>query len=274
MVVVDKLHAENISKLINDFLFNYERPVTILYLSDNPEVFTIRHNDVLVLWSNCQNLKTKLYGENYLFHILLEGCFNKDNLVSLAECEHFDMTIVDIEVSPNLLQNEAHLADHTFFITSKNIKSASKVGEIGSKNVFLMSKAKTVLPRNWWKSSSFHKNYHIVSTFNEKYLIKPGECSTDKKAKKYDWKPGINLFTFIHLNGSYPSINFIREKIIEIFSPLTHGDFGAANIILQGSVLKAIDYDDTIYSEDPYERLRKTLEKQLGIHYIIRKESS
>jgi len=253
--------------LLEQLLFWYKRPVTILYVSGNPQPLPIGTKDVVVVWSDCHDLKEQFQRDGCDNYILLTGDITKNNVVSLAECEHFDIAIIDSNIDYSfILQKKAHLADHMLFLTSGNLTPLVHVGREAQKDIFLMSSPKTILLKNWWQSCSWHKNYIIVSNFEEKFFIKPKEYTKENEPKKYNWIPGINLYTFLNLGGAYPTKKYIREIILEIFNPLTHKDFGAANIIIQGTKLKAIDYDDTIYG-DPYGRLEKTIEVQLGIQY-------
>ena len=143
-----------------------------------------------------------------------------------------------------------------------------KIGIINTnENIYLTHKPKTVLLKNWWNSCSWHKNYSIVSTFEEKFFIKPKEYTNEEINKKYYWKPGINLHTFSSLDGIYPEKKHIRKKILEIFNPLTHRDFGIANVIIQGKTLKAIDYSDTDYGANTNSRLKFAIEDQLKMKY-------
>lgn len=247
----------------------YNRPITILYISSTPEIkdFLPGSHDVVILWCSLPSMRQYLQNKNLHNVILLTSPVIKENLIHLAECEHFDIAIVDVDVDLNLMLNSVHLADYTFYITKKDSNRLSCTDTYDKKNVYMTKKPKNILSKNWWKSESDHKNYKIVSNFDEKYLIKPALFVKSRKEKKYRWVPGINLWTFYHLRGTYPSWSYIREQLLEIFNPLTHFDFGAANVLIQGHSLKAIDYDDTTYAEDPYIRLQRTLVNQLHLKY-------
>ncbi len=258
-----------VSEAYKPLVDQYTRPITLLYISPNPEIkdFLVGGHNVVVLWCSLPSMRQYLQKENLHNIILLTSPVTKENLMHLAECEHFDIAIVDIDVDPDLILNRAHMADHTFYITAKNLNRLNCIGTYGEKNVFVSNRPKTILLKNWWQSVSDHKNYKILSNFDEKYLIKPALYVKSCEEKKYRWISGINLWTFYHLKGVYPSWCYIREQLLEIFNPLTHQDFGAANVLIQGHCLKAIDYDDTTYGEDPYVRLQRTLVNQLGLKY-------
>ena len=71
----------------------------------------------------------------------------------------------------------------------------------------------------------------------------------------------------MNLSGKYPNANWIRELVLEAFDPAIHFDFGWANIIIQGSELRLIDFDDTVYPENPYIRPQRALEMHLKMKY-------
>jgi len=258
----------SLHEIINTFVSQYNRPITIIYISDHPAEIPTREKDVLVVWGP-HNYRQILTQSGSLNCILLTLPCNTQSLISLAECEHFDVAIIDKPLNTSLLQSSAHLADYTI-ILPKNCNKETLTNE----DIILRQKQKKILRKNWWKNQSHnHSNYPIVSTFDEKYFIKSEKhmetpiCRRNKLAKKHYWKPGINLLTYINMQGNYPSKKFVREKVIEVFNPVTHKDFGAGNVIMQGLTLTAIDYDDSIYAEDPYARLERTLRLQLGLPY-------
>jgi len=258
-------------EIISRFIAQYSRPITILYISHCPVKLPTDKRDVVVVWGDA-HYKNTLKQKGYANYILVTTPFNSKNLINLAECEHFDLAIIDTQVDIHLIQHKAHLADYTMLLPQNK-----ELADLDECDITFLHKPKKVLLRNWWKSTSItHNNYPIVSTFQEKFFSKSKQHLenikneihvNEKLRKKYHWMPGINLYTYIHMLGLYPCKNYVREKILEIFNPLIHKDFGAANILIQGTRLKAIDYDDSIYPVDPYERLKSTLEYQLGIPY-------
>jgi autotransporter strand-loop-strand O-heptosyltransferase len=84
----------------------------------------------------------------------------------------------------------------------------------------------------------------VLSNFEEKKII------NNKKQKQFKWIDGINLKTFISLNGVYPNHNFlinsIQNRNIETDYKWdnTNRDLVMHNFIMNGHKLNLIDFDD------------------------------
>ena len=257
------MSADNLHDILtNSILSHYKRPITILYVSHNPEYIHLSQDDVIVFWGKQNPHRSHAYSNV----IVLRGEITLKNMIDLSYCEHFDIAIIDIEGDISLTHQKVHLADHTLYITKTRLSSLPVIGTINTKRIFWMNKPKTILHNNWWRSCSDHKNYTIISNYDEKYFIKKKEYVDTKKEKKYRWIPGINAYTFFSLGGIYPSPTYIREKVLETFDPAICKDFGLANLILQGREIRAIDFD-TYHLEDPYNRLKRTIELQMRMKY-------
>lgn len=251
--------------LDHDILAKYKRATTIVYASPDPEFLLCAENHVIVYWTSAPLLKmfTTYNLPNY---VLLQGPLSLGNMIDLSDCEHFDIAIIDMADAPQI-SLEIHLADHTLLITDKILPELVSLGEVNQKHVYHLHKPKKLFKKNWWQSCSFHQNYSITSNYHEKYFIKPKEYVDTNNEIKFNWMPGINLYTFFNLGGIYPSPTYFRRKVLEIFDPLICNDFGLGNIILQGKQLRIIDFDTN--HGDPYQRLRKTLVNQMGMKDYI-----
>lgn len=234
-------------------IFNrYERPITVLYISNNPQLLDITPDSVVVYWTQNAVFTEQIKKNKVPNAIVLTKEYDQTLIKLLAECEHFDVCILDSPFFFDSLCEDFHLADFTILL-----------GES-----WLICKNKTLLKKNVWMGISKHENYQIFSDFNTKYFVKPKEYMPNAlQDKVYNWKPGINLCTFIQLEGVYPKRQHIRTWIIELLNPYTHFDFSWGNIIVQGQVLRAIDFQDTMYGQNPNDRLRLTLVKQLNMIY-------
>lgn len=249
---VQAVSASEIHSSLLQLFSRYERPVTILYISPTPKLLDSQIDGVVVYWTQSAEFVTSIK-ENHIENAVVVTKEYDESLVRcLAECEHFDICILDNSLLFNPLRKEFHLADYTFILDESTF----------------VHKNKTLLKKNIWQGISGHNNYFIHSDFMTKFFVKPKEyiigASEDKRCT---WLPGINLCTFMNLKGIYPSRDYLRSSIIELLNPYTHFDFTWGNIILQGLQLRAIDYKDTVYSQNPNDRLRVTLEKQLGMTY-------
>lgn len=76
----------------------------------------------------------------------------------------------------------------------------------------------------------------ITSTLADKTVQFDGE--TERL-----WSPGMNLWNWAQLGGSYPSRADVQRSVCETYSALTslHGDFRPWNLILEGSRVSVID---------------------------------
>lgn len=249
---MDVIISSDIQRIMDSFMLKYSRPITILYISDNPVIIKSRDMDVVVIISKNENFFDRVRREGLNNYIILSCGFDSDTLGKLSKCEHFDISVIDTEC--------VKLCSPIYFLSDISILKKKDI-------LTIVKKKKTILHNNWFNSASNHKNYIIISNLFEKFMIKPKEYTSSGIYKKYDWHPGINLYTYACLNGVYPSKKYLREKIIEIFNPVYHKDFGLANLIIQGRSIRAIDYDDTVYSENSYLRLEKALVKQLGVGF-------
>jgi len=93
----------------------------------------------------------------------------------------------------------------------------------------------------------------VESDFKSKKLINP------RKKKLLDWIPGINLKTFIKLNGVYPSLDVIIQKLQDrsIVGNYkwdnSNKDIISHNFILNGTDLHIIDYDDSLIGNTGFD---------------------
>jgi hypothetical protein len=82
------------------------------------------------------------------------------------------------------------------------------------------------------KDKKDQTKYTITSSYNQKTFTKKNERLT--------WRMGINLLSFANLKGFWPTYDQLNREIHRNFT-LTHGDFRAWNLIVQGTKLVAID---------------------------------
>ncbi len=80
-------------------------------------------------------------------------------------------------------------------------------------------------------------NYSVTSSFTEKKMLKEELKVTS------NWEKGINLLTFVMLSGVYPPDTIIRNEIKALAS-VQHNDLVIGNILIQGTHLKPIDFND------------------------------
>lgn len=107
-------------------------------------------------------------------------------------------------------------------------------------SLFAYSHARNFLLRKSWDAQKVALgDYLIHSTFETKKFI-----HHLRKDNPSDWVPGINLATFVALNGVYPSTELIRHHILAMRN-YKHNDLWIANIVIQGNDLVLIDCQDS-----------------------------
>jgi hypothetical protein len=111
-------------------------------------------------------------------------------------------------------------------------------------NIYLLESEKKTLERKHWLAPQNSDPYIITSNYEIKTITKwPPHA---ERMKVFDWKPGINLITYLMYNGAYPSRREIESWVSEIQDP-SHNDWTINNMILQGNRLKLIDWDDPVH---------------------------
>ena len=216
---------------IRKLLDQYDRPFTVLELGFVEDCLSLgiaadyeNSACVVVEDKNAPALVEKCQREYRTNIIVLQKTITAQHLKELSECEHFDLVLVKGEIGLNACGKEA--LDYLF-----------KLGDyvlLEPLNHFQTHK--NVLLKPAWGSPNI-RFYPIKSSFSEKTIFKP------RHNKIIPWIKGINLWTFKHMNGVYPTKEIIRQEIkrLAVFS---HSDFLPWNMIIQGNNLELIDWDD------------------------------
>jgi hypothetical protein len=198
--------------------------------------------------------------------VLLKNKISQKDLAQLTDSEHFDVILaLDFVSNEDLnwkktIDTILKLGNNIFIRTSNNLSNtnenkidtylAQKEGvvifqanrESDQKiqdKIYWLSRSKTGIrckrfirkPKN-----SYLKLFYIDSDYDHKYLLKKG-CK-----HPISWKKGINLLTFLMLNGVYPTKSHIKKEVIKA-STEKLSDFHPGNIIVQGKNIKLIDQD-------------------------------
>lgn len=201
--------------------------------------------------------------------ILLQKRLTVEDLKRLGSCEHFDVVLalniihhfgdewkaatdailnlgdtIIIE-SPsgkdNIAKNNnkiAHLEDYLIKNNGQIILETTRHTDANAKGkMFVFNNNRTFITRKYWilkASEEYKKNFSIESNYQEKYFIK------HQTQEKIPWINGINLLTFLMLNGVYPSIDLIKNNIEPLFNEQVK-DFTPWNFIIQGNNIFIID---------------------------------
>jgi hypothetical protein len=247
---------ESLTRLID----RYERPVTILEISGSNYYYTQAHQEakvisVLLPAQEDHLLLQKLLQEGQKQTILLSSrMLTLPHLERLARCEFPDITIIN-NFSGLLTKTSAWLATFMRLSDFLCIESEPKIidqicerqaqylyerGITGSRKAFCLLKTpKKGLDIARWNLDNQPvarvPRYRVASDFAEKKLCKPEQITI--------YVPGFNLLTCLMLECRYPTYAMLYDKL----SPLQyieHEDLVLGNLILQGTSLVPIDFND------------------------------
>ena len=177
-----------------------------------------------------------------------------EQLSQLAQCEHIDLVIVHesttlIEGSlDSLVGTLINLGEHVFVVAETREleevfckSSMMKRVVTGEESIPLFYSYK---PKKYLTYTRFtqrdpsQRQYKIKSTCTTKQFIKEGGAP-------FSWVHGINLVTFIMLNGVCHSNERIKKKFLSFKTRYSqHTDLVVGNIIVQDDNLIPIDITD------------------------------
>lgn len=253
-------------------LFNkYSRPITILEL--NPETahlmcgLTNKYESTGVLWGGDKNTVCELCRKREERNIVvLSGQINTKNLTRFGGCEHIDVTMVlkdaNICLPTEVKECAQALSQLGDIVIIERASSGLDLGSSLVKELLKVSNyeytvlgklphsgdARELVAVKTYKQDLVHTYFHATRTLSPGTYVVSSDFATKKLHKKQaqlivDWQEGINLYTYIKLNGVYPT----REeacKYLMAFKGIQHNDFLPCNIIVQGTRLLPIDFDD------------------------------
>jgi len=213
--------------------------------------------------------------------ILLNKRVIPEDLQRLSECEAFDVVLAlniihwfgsrwkevtdaILNMGDNIIVETPPLEDQASqeanfirksieeYLVFKNAEILGKVprhtSESKMSTIYLIKSEKNKIERKCWLHSKNSDDHHrIVSSYRLKTITKKPPRVSHLQVD--DWKPGINLVTFLMYSGTYPS----REKIkaaIERIQDNDHNDWTVNNMILQGNKLTLIDWNDQMHGAD------------------------
>jgi len=145
----------------------------------------------------------------------------------------------------NYLRKE--IEEYLIFREAKIIGKVPRHTSNEMASIYLLESEKTQLVRKHWLAPETNDKYRITSNYETKTITKwPPHAET---MKVYDWKPGINLITFLMYNGAYPSREKIEEAVKDI-QDTSHNDWTVNNMILHGDQASLIDWDDPAHGSN------------------------
>lgn len=273
----EKPNFESCYTALTTILNRYTRPITILEITTSQEdySFSIAHqyNAACIMIKEDDSNKSQTLAkcaENKELNnlMLLKKKIMIEDLERLASCEHFDIVLIFnlhnrwqkecertinavlnlgdniiIGIPPTCCGNQ--LKNYLIQQKSNIIWRSYSHSDEEEKLLFWFKNQKKSLDRHHWLGKpGFSSDYIITSNFHEKNIYKKREQITN------DWLPGINLLTFIMLNGQWPHKNRIKS-CIEQMHGIEHEDLMIWNMIIQGTEVIPIDYH--IASKNPFD---------------------
>ena len=213
--------------------------------------------------------------------ILLNKMIIPEDLKRLSECENFDVVLalniihwfgsrwkevadailgmgrsIIIETPPQ----EKHASQEQNDLRNRIEKyllfmDARMLGEVPRHTtahemakIYLIESEKNRLAKKQWLSPKSPDNDNfITSNYHVKTITKFPPHSRGITVR--EWKPGINLMTYLMYGGAYPSRKRVMEALRRIQEP-DHNDWTVNNMILQGDQLSLIDWDDPVHGPD------------------------
>lgn len=260
--------------ILKKFCSQYKRPFTVLDIGANLGYFSIRLTEdfdctVIAVEGTYGNWLREILEENDNNRVvLLNRTFSLDDVKNLAAVEHFDLVLAlsVIHHFPDgyfeTLNAFRELGDHLIIELPNEINACGQaiVSEITQtplpeeanilgygqshledtqRIIIEIATEKTKISKPYLGCPSKELSLAISSNFIQKkvrFFNKPDE---------YDWYRGINLHTYLWMNGIYPSKKQIGEMLRSISLPeINHSDIQPWNFILQGDKVVLIDAND------------------------------
>ena len=271
---------ERCYEAIKPLLNKYKRPITVLDLGAGQGYFSFRiardyDSTCIMVESNDGELKLadqllELCHLNSELQniILLNKKMTLQEIEKLADCEHFDVILAfdyiddKSEQRQKFLDAILRLGDNIFIQASASENQSKQTGNSSFKesltrlggNLILQTRSacdpKVEESLFWFQRKKDRlnckcftykdkdkKSFRIKSTYTQKTLVKDGCFS------RIQWKKGINLVTFLILNGVYPTKEKLKKEVAKLTrQKLT--DFLPKNLIVQGNNIELIDQND------------------------------
>ena len=232
---------------VTKVLHKYQRPVTILQLGAAEDMVQARKDDVNILLTVCAQVGVPSVT------VLAPPVLTIGQLDKLAQCEHIDIVIVhDISAikAPltQIVGTVINLGEHMFicadYTLEKVLKKSSSLHQVVPATKERAALYYSYRQKRYLSYARFtqrhpsQRGYEVHSTYTDKSFIKEGGSATP-------WVHGINLVTFVMLNGVSPTDEEIKRQFLLCKKKYPdHTDLVLGNIIVQGTKLIAIDGSD------------------------------
>ncbi|KKM06936.1 hypothetical protein LCGC14_1738940, partial [marine sediment metagenome] len=256
-------------ELIRRFCAQYQRPFTVLDIGAADGYFAVRLAEdfpecTVVAVEPRERIGEVLKLNDQQRVLWLNKALTAENIHKLTEVEHFDVTLALsvihwLKVPPAWsLGALRELGDHLILevpveaaATGQAIVEAitlppdgvllgygeSHLDPKARRPIYVFSQTRTTLAKHYWGEDRRSTRQRFAITIGSSF-----ESKTFTKGETRPWLRGINLQTFLVLNGVQPSREHIAECVRTAMSPKSpHGDLTPWNVILQGDRVALID---------------------------------
>ena len=236
---LDTAHLNAVSRVLK----RYKRACTVLEVGGCELACTS-----IVLMPGAVSLPNKT--------VLAPKVLTLGHLNTLAQCEHLDVVLVHdltgMVKAPlaSLVGTLIHLGEQVFIVAKTKaleqmLQRSSTIKQLVKRTEKRPGLFYSYRPKRYLFYSRFTQKhpsqtmYTIECTFKKKQFIKEGSYPLP-------WVHGINLVTFIMLNGISPSNEQIKQQFLSFKKRYPdHTDLVLGNIIVQGHTLIPIDCYDS-----------------------------
>jgi hypothetical protein len=255
---------------LDQFFSRYKRPFTLLEACSDTKLYSTRaakNKDfdvtaVVLVMDNSPDIAKRMKRKKLDGVVVLRPPeVTSSMLRTFGKCEQVDMVLVhDV---PDYFKDEyddfvryfMNMGDYVAVDVSPEEKSLFETYHRGGSHIvatiahangdggyFVVLKTeKRGLSAPRWSlaldARESHIAYKVTSSFAQKKIYNKALDKTTSFDK------GINLLTYIMLYGDYPANEVIQNKV-GAFVRLDHNDLVIGNILIQGTRLKPIDFDD------------------------------
>lgn len=222
------------SSQLEELLSRYQRPFTMMAIGKDLEIIleiSGRFPKSVFIIANSQ------VSDPLPNVIVLSKELNVGDLEIFGECENLDVAYI-----PDINQVAAEDGNKRIRTIEKLAHYALVSNQNSEPLTLLQSEKNYILRKSWERGLHSEPSHRVHADFKEKKLLKSNKALSGKIVIT-DWQPGINLITFKMLKGSYPTENMIIKEL-EFLRQTPHNDWVINNMILRGTRIILIDFDD------------------------------
>lgn len=285
-------------QIIKKYIAKYNRPITAIDLGASQGYYSLRlaqdfPASTFVMVEEDPYLKTICHKNKKLSNIIfLNKRINIKELEELGACEHFDVVLAlqvihwSLDAWKETTNAIINLGDMIFIELPPKEETTAIGGiylsdintycvDLGSdiiaqfprhtnstlkSNLYLLNNKKKSITHSYWNAEEKTKKYTIKSTKKEKLLKR----KINKDTIETVWIPGINLCTFMALNGTYPTYHTLLQSLLQWEqSHSTPKEPIEKNILIQGNNLIPVPLTTFSIINTNYSSLNTTVDSLL-----------